>query len=99
MWQRSSLVRVVDESARAQRREHGRAEFERLVIGVLWALWSVRVELALVLALVAMQRATAGVASNVVGFVVVGAMLAGALAARPARQALSRVLRSMRSAL
>src|SRR4051812_16734390 len=95
MWQRSSLVRVVDESARAQRREHGRAEFERLVVGVLWAVWSIRVELSLVLLLVAVQRATAGVGGDVVGFVVVGSMLAGALVARPVRQALFRLLHAM----
>src|SRR5437870_5164865 len=45
MWRRGSVVRVVDEFARAQRRERRQAELEQLVVGAGWALWGVRVAL------------------------------------------------------
>ncbi len=60
MWRRSSVVHVVDELARAQRRERWRVELEALLVGLAWAVWSVRVELVLVLALAALQRAVGG---------------------------------------
>ena len=50
MFRRTSVVHVVDELARAQRRERARVDLEALLVGVAWALWSVRVELGLVLA-------------------------------------------------
>ena len=37
MWRRSSVVHVVDELARAQRRERRRVELEALLVGLAWA--------------------------------------------------------------
>src|SRR4051794_25278768 len=95
MWRRSSVVHVVDELARAQRRDRARADVEQLVVGVLWALWSVRLELSLLVGLVALQRLAAGVLGDVGGTVVVAAAAAVVLAVGPARRALLRVLRAM----
>ena len=67
MLRRASVVHVVDELARAQRRERPRAEFEALLVGVAWALWGVRVELVLVLALAALQRVVAASLGDVAG--------------------------------
>ena len=77
MWRRASVVHVVDELTRAQRRERLRTDVEALAIGVLWALWCVRVELLLVLALVAVQRATAAVVGDAGGLVVCVLLVAG----------------------
>lgn len=95
MSSRSSLVRVVDESARAERRERRRGELEQLMLGMLWALWSVRAELAMVLLLVVVQRGTSRAAGDVVGLVIVALVLAAVIAARPARVALLRLLHTM----
>src|SRR3954447_2691960 len=95
MWRRSSVVHVVDELARAQRRDRARADVEQLVVGVLWALWSVRLELALMLGLVALQRLAASVLGDVGGAVVVVGAAAVVLAVGPARRVLVRLLRAM----
>ena len=95
MWRRSSVVHVVDELARAQRRERAQVELERLLVGVLWALWSVRVELGLVLALAGVQRAVAAVLGDVAGFAIVAVVLAGVVAVRPVRVAVLELLHAM----
>src|SRR3954452_16381216 len=95
MWRRSSVVHVVDELARAQRRDRARADVEQLVAGVLWALWSVRLELALLVSLVVLQRLAAGVLGDVGGTVVVVGGAAVVLAIRPARRVLLQLLRAM----
>src|SRR3954452_17435464 len=95
MWRRSSVVRVVDELARAQRRDRARADVEQLVVGVLWTLWSVRLELALLVGLVLLQRLGASVLGDVGGNAVVVGAAAVVLAVGPARQALMRLLRAM----
>src|SRR3954469_21291447 len=95
MWRRSSVVHVVDELARAQRRDRARADVEQLLVGVLWALWSVRLELALLVGLVVLQRLGASVLGDVGGTVVVVGAAAVVLAVGPARRALMRLLRAM----
>src|SRR3954453_21378776 len=95
MWRRSSVVHVVDELARAQRRDRARADVEQLVVGVLWALWSVRVELALLVGLVALQRLAAGVLGNAGGIAVVVGAVAVVVAVGAARRALIRLPRAM----
>src|SRR3954447_4411890 len=95
MWRRSSVVRVVDELARAQRRDRARADVEQLVVGVLWALWSVRLELPLLVALVVLQRLGASVLGDVGSTVLVVGAAAVVLAVGPARRALLRLLRAM----
>src|SRR3954471_7818051 len=95
MWRRASVVHVVDELARAQRRDRARADVERLVVGVLWALWSVRLELALLVGLIALQRLVADVLGDDGGAVVVAAAAAVVLAVGSARRALLRLLRAM----
>src|SRR3954453_5337026 len=94
MWRRSSVVHVVDELARAQRRDRARADVEQLVVGVLWALWGVRLELALLVGLVVFQRLGASVLGDVGATVVVVGAAAVVLAVGPARRALMRLLRA-----
>ena len=84
------MVRVVDEFARAQRRERARAEVEELVVGVLWALWCVRVEFVLMLALVVVQRSGRRLVGEVGGVVVVALVVVSVLAVRPSREAVVR---------
>src|SRR3954471_3910033 len=95
MRRRSSVVHVVDELARAQRRDRAQVELERMLLGLLWAVWSVRVELGLLLVLVAVQRAVASVLGDVVGLVVVVLVIAAVIAVRPARVAILRLLHAM----
>src|SRR4051812_27140845 len=95
MLRRSSVVHVVDELARAQRRDRAQVELERMVLGLLWAVWSVRVELGLLLMLAAVQRAVASTLGDIVGLVVVVLVMGAAIAVRPARGALLRVLHAM----
>src|SRR3954451_9561358 len=92
MLRRSSVVRVVDELARAQRRERWRVEVEALLVGVAWTLWSVRLELALVVAFAALQRAVGGL----LGWVAVLLVVAAVLVVRPARRFVLRLLDAMR---
>src|SRR4051812_7334240 len=92
MWRRSSVVRVVDELARAQRRERWLLEFEALLVGLAWAAWSVRVELGLVLVLAALQRAIGGF----VGGLAVAAVVSTVMAVGPARKLMLRMLHAMR---
>src|SRR3954452_2546024 len=91
MWRRSSVVHVVDELARAQRRERWRLELEGLLVGVAWALWSVRVELALVVAFAGLQRMVGGL----LGWIAIGIVVAAALVVRPARLLLLELLHAM----
>src|SRR3954470_514923 len=86
MWRRSSVVHVVDELARAQRRERWRLELEALLVGVAWALWSVRVELGILVAFAALQRAIGGLLGWVAVLVVVGVVLVVPPVRRFARQ-------------
>jgi hypothetical protein len=92
MWRRSSVLHVVDELARAQRRERWRLELEALLVGVAWAVWSVRVELALVLGLAAVQRVVGGL----VGWAAVVVVVVSVLAIGPARRFVLGLLRAMR---
>src|SRR4051812_34654756 len=95
MRRRGSVVHVVDELTRAQRRDRLRADVEALVVGVLWALWSVRVELVVLAGLVAIERTTATVLGRVGGMIVVALVIAAVLVVRPARGALVRLLHAM----
>ncbi|MDA0173383.1 FtsK/SpoIIIE domain-containing protein [Solirubrobacter taibaiensis] len=76
MWRRSSVVHVVDELSRAQRRERHRVELEVLLVGLAWAAWSVRLELAFLLALLGLQRLVGGIAGWIVAAVAVGVVFA-----------------------
>src|SRR4051794_21465941 len=96
MWRRASVVHVVDELTRAQRRDRMRADVEALVVGLAWAVWSVRVELVLVLGLVAIERMTASVLGDVGGVILVAIVIATVLAVRPARRALVQSLHAMK---
>src|SRR4051794_5858752 len=91
MWRRSSVVRVVDEFARAQRRERWLLEFEALLVGLAWTVWSVRVELGLVLVLAAVQRAIGGLA----GWSAVAVIIATVAALPSARRFVLRLLHAM----
>src|SRR3954452_8117370 len=93
MWRRSSVVHVVDELARAQRRERWRLEFEALLVGVAWALWSVRVELAVLVAFAALQRAIGGLFGWAAVLVVVGVVLV----VRPVRRFARKLMHSMQA--
>src|SRR4051812_33669115 len=95
MWRRASVVQVVDKLARAQRRDRMRADVEAPMVGVLWALWCVRVELVLVLAVVAVQRVTSMVAGDVWGSLAVVIVIVAVLVIRPARGVLLHLLHAM----
>src|SRR3954447_2466528 len=92
MLRRSSVVHVVDELSRAQRRERWRGEFEALLVGLAWAVWSFRVELAMLLALAALQRLLGGLVGWAAIVVVVGVVVG----IGPARRFVFQLLRSMR---
>src|SRR4051794_40674810 len=92
MLRRSSVVHVVDELGSAQRRERWRVELEALLIGLAWAAWSVRVELAILLGLGALQRSLGGL----LGWAAVVVAVGGVLAIRPARRWIGRLLHAMR---
>src|SRR3954452_14936366 len=92
MFRRSSVVHVVDELARAQRRERWRVEFEALLVGLAWAVWSVRVELAMLLVLPAIQRLVGGL----LGWTAVAVVIGVVLGIPVSRRFAVRVLRSMR---
>src|SRR3954454_14526375 len=92
MLRRSSVVHVVDELAWAQRRERWRVELEALLVGLAWAVWSVRVELAMLLALVVIQRLVGGL----LGWAAIVVVASAVLVIRPARRWTRRLLRSTR---
>src|SRR3954454_1883730 len=92
MFRRSSVVHVVDELARAQRRERWRLELEALLVGLAWAVWSVRAELGMLLVLAALQRLVGGL----LGWMTVVVVVASVFAIRPARRFLLRLLHAMR---
>src|SRR4051794_41595153 len=93
MWRRSSVVHVVDELARAQRRERWRLELEALLVGVAWALWSVRLELAVILAFAGLQRAIGGL----LGWVAVAIVVVVVLVVGPVRRFVLQLLHAMRA--
>jgi hypothetical protein len=95
VFRRTSVVHVVDDLARAERRDRARLELQELLVGVAWGLWGVRVELALLLALAAVQRAVAELVGDVGGLVAVAAVVAPVLAVGPARRFVLRLLRAM----
>src|SRR3712207_2652208 len=96
MFRRTSVVQVVDELARAQRRERERAELMALLVGVAWTLWRVRVELALVLVLAAVQRSIAGVLGDVGGTLAVAVVVGVGIGVAPSRRFALRLLWAMR---
>src|SRR4051794_34987675 len=96
MWRRASVVRGVDESARAQRRERARTEVEALIVGVAWAVWGGRGELAILAGLAGVQRVVASLAGDVGGLVAVLVLVVGVMACRPARRFVSGLLYAMR---
>lgn len=91
MWRRSSVVHVVDELARAQRRERWRIEAEALLVGLAWAVWSVRLELSLVAALLGLQRLVGGT----LGWAAVVLVVVAVVAVPWARRTLLALLRAM----
>src|ERR1700755_1590118 len=96
MLRRLSAVHVVYELVRAQRGERARQELAVLLVGILWAFWGVRVELALLALVGVLQRLGAHVLGDVAALIVVGFVVAGVLAYRPARGFVGRLLRAMR---
>src|SRR4051794_37477560 len=67
MFRRTSVVHLVDELGRERARERAQQEFVVLLRGVAWALWGVRVELAGLIVLAAVQRFVAGELGDVAG--------------------------------
>src|SRR3954470_9319589 len=95
MWRRSSIVRVVDLDARAHRRARAWSDLEELAIGVLWALFGWRIELVGLAVIVGVEWLLAGVVGEkVAGAFVV--LLAVAVALRPVRVGVLRLLYAMR---
>jgi hypothetical protein len=90
------VVRVVDVDARARRRAQARGDLEELLLGVLWALFGWRVELLGLAVLVGVERLLAGALGDVPAIVLVFALLATALASRPIRRRVLRLLYAMR---
>src|SRR3954454_13489225 len=96
MFRRTSVVHLVDELGRAQRRERAREDFQVLVVGMAWALWGVRVELALLLGLGALQRWVSGMLGDVAAGVAVAVVIAAAMLIGPVRRFVLELLRAMR---
>src|SRR3954454_11795597 len=96
MWRRASVVRVVDVDARARRRARAWGDFEELVLGVLWALFGWRVELLGLAVIVGVERLLARVVGEAPAIVVVVVLAGAALAWRPIRLRVLRVLYAMR---
>src|SRR4051812_32943923 len=92
MLRRWSHVHVVDELGVAPRSERWRVEFEALLLGLAWGAWSVRVELAILLGLAALQRSIGGLLGWAAVVVIVGTVLV----VRPARRWVGRLLHAMR---
>lgn len=91
MLRRSSVVHVVDDLGRAQRRDQWRRDGEALLVGLVWTAWNVRLELGLVLVLLGLQRLVGGV----LGWTAVGLVVAAVLAVPRSRRPLLAVLRAM----
>src|SRR3954468_11116837 len=96
MWRRSSVVRVVDVDARAHRRARAWGDLEELVVGVLWALFGWRVELLGLAAIVGVERVLAGFVGEAPSVAVILVLVGAALAWRPTRVRVLRVLYAMR---
>ena len=69
---------------------------QTLVIGIVWALWGVRVELGALLALAAIQRVVAEQVGDLGGWLAVAALIVAVLVIAPARRFVWRLLRAMR---
>jgi hypothetical protein len=95
MWRRSSVVRVVDLDARARRRARAWGDLEELALGVLWALFGWRLELLGLAAIVGVERLLAGVVGELAALAVVVAPMGAAVAWRPSRVRVGRVLYAM----
>jgi hypothetical protein len=91
-----SVIRVVDLDARVQRRARAREDLEGLAVGLVWAVFSWRVELVALALLMGTDRAVASLLGEVAAAVVVLVLVAGVVAWRPARKEVSRVLTAMR---
>src|SRR3954466_10265240 len=96
MWRRSSVVRVVDVDARAGRRARAWGDLEELVVGVLWALFGWRVELLGLAAIVGVERPLASLVGEAFAAAITLVLLAVAVAWRPVRVGVLRVLYAMR---
>src|SRR5687768_16391414 len=96
MLRRTSVVQVVDELARAQWRDRAREDLLALLVGVAWAIWSFRVEIALAVAVAAVQRTVAGRLGALGGWVAAALAVAVVLAVPTARRFVWRLLRAMR---
>src|SRR4051794_29369775 len=96
MWRRASVVRVVDVDARARRRARAWGDLEELVLGMLWALFGWRVELLGLAVIVGVERLLADFVGETAALAVVVGVVGGALAWRPARVRVLRVLYAMR---
>src|SRR3954447_24683970 len=96
MWRRSSVVRVVDVDARARRRARAWGDLEELVVGVLWALFGWRVELLGLAVIVGGERVLAGLVGAASAIAMVVVLAGAALAWRPSRVQVLRVLYAMR---
>src|SRR3954466_120071 len=96
MWRRSSVVRVVDVDARAGRRARAWGDLEELVVGVLWALFGWRVELLGLAVLVGVDRLLASFVGEGRALAIVVVLVGSALAGRPIRVRVVRVLHGMR---
>src|SRR4051812_40696580 len=96
MWRRSSVVRVVDVDARARRRARAWGDLEELAVGGLWALFGWRVELFGVALIVGVERLLVDFVGEAAALAVVVGVVVGALAWRPARVRVLRVLYAMR---
>src|SRR3954454_22438302 len=96
MWRRASVVRVVDVDTRARRRARAWGDLEELAVGVLWALFGWRVELLGLAVIVGAERVLAGFVGEAPAVVVVIVLIGAALAWRPVRVRVLRVLYAMR---
>jgi hypothetical protein len=95
MWRRTSVVRVVDADARAQRRAQSWSDLEELMVGVLWALFGWRAELLGLAAIAGVERLLAKVAGDTAAVMVVIVLFGATLAWRWTRLRVLRLLSAM----
>src|SRR4051795_6925621 len=96
MWRRASVVRVVDVDARARRRSRAWGDLEELVVGVLWTLFGWRVELLGLSVIVGVERLLARLVDEASAIAIMVVLLGVAVAWRPLRVGVLRVLYAMR---
>jgi FtsK/SpoIIIE family len=96
MLRRSTTVRLVDLDARARRRARARDDFAGLLVGLAWAVFGFRVELAVLGVLVGVDRLVAAGLGEIAGAAVVAMLVVGVMVWRPARGRVLRVLYAMR---